>query len=216
MSIISADVAAARPAAGARTLLVAGVAAAPTFAVVSVAHAATRDGFDLTRHPLSMLSTGDLGWLQVATFVVSGLLLIAGAAGLRAAIPSRWAPRLLTVTGLGMIAAGAFPMDPGDGFPVGTPAGPATSLSWHAGLHMVAGTVSFAALTAACLVLGRHFARAGRTAAAGASWIAGATCVTGNVWAMMGGRAGSLTVCVGVLAAMFWVSATQAAFVRGS
>ncbi|MFC7482773.1 hypothetical protein ACFQX7_26160 [Luedemannella flava] len=55
---------------------------------------------------------------------------------------------------------------------------------------MVAGTVSFAALTAACLVLGRHFARAGRTAAAGASWIAGATCVTGNVWAMMGGRAG--------------------------
>ncbi|MFC7482774.1 DUF998 domain-containing protein [Luedemannella flava] len=90
---------------------------------MSVAHAATRDGFDLTRHPLSMLSTGDLGWLQVATFVVSGLLLIAGAAGLRAAIPSRWAPRLLTVTGLGMIAAGAFPMDPGDGFPSARPPG---------------------------------------------------------------------------------------------
>ena len=38
---------------------------ASSTAVVSLTQAATRAGFDLTRHPLSALSNGDLGWLQI-------------------------------------------------------------------------------------------------------------------------------------------------------
>ncbi len=206
MSTITAD-AAARSRATTKPLLIAGALAAPLFAGVSLAQAFTRAGFDLTRHPLSMLSTGDLGWLQITTFVLTGALMIAGAAGLRRTLASTWAPRLLTVTGTGMIVAGVFPLSPGDGFPAGTPAGPGTTLSWHAGLHLAAGTVSFAALIAACFVLARHLAGRGARIA---SRLAGGALLAGNVWATTGGRAGSLTLAVGVIAAMAWISAVHA------
>ena len=41
-----------------RTPLIGAVVAGPLWVTVSVAQAATRDGFDITRHPLSLLSTG--------------------------------------------------------------------------------------------------------------------------------------------------------------
>src|SRR5690606_8768150 len=51
--------------------LLAGLVAAPVvFGVVSLAQAFTREGFDLVRFPISMLSNGDLGWLQITNFVV--------------------------------------------------------------------------------------------------------------------------------------------------
>ncbi|GAA0368901.1 hypothetical protein GCM10009530_18630 [Microbispora corallina] len=197
-----------------RTLLAGGVAATPFFAVVALAQAFTRDGFDLTRHPLSMLSTGDLGWLQIGNFLITAVLTAAGAAGLRRAMRGTpggtWAPLLILVNAAGMAAAGVFSMDPGDGFPAGTPAGPGT-LSWHGLLHMVSGSVAFTALIAACFVLGRHFARAGRPLHAAASRVSGLIFALGDGWAMSGGRAGSLTLCVGVLTAMAWMSWVAAA-----
>ena len=62
---------------------------------------ATRDGFDLARHPLSLLSLGDLGWIQIANFVLSGLLFLACAAGMRRVMvegkgPSSWSARAMT------------------------------------------------------------------------------------------------------------------------
>lgn len=41
------------------------VVAAPLWAAVSIGQAATRAGYDVTRHPLNALSNGDLGWLQI-------------------------------------------------------------------------------------------------------------------------------------------------------
>jgi hypothetical protein len=70
------------PAAATR-LLGCGVIAGPLFLVVGLAQAFTRDGFDLRRHPFSMLSLGDLGWIQISNFVVCGLLWIACAIGIR-------------------------------------------------------------------------------------------------------------------------------------
>ncbi|GAA4232421.1 hypothetical protein FHR32_002135 [Streptosporangium album] len=197
-----------------RTLLACSVAAAPLFAVVSLTQAFTREGFDLTRHPLSMLSTGDLGWLQIANFLISGVLTIAGAVGLRrvlrGASGGTWAPRLILVNGIGMIAAGVFVMDPGDGFPAGTPLGQPTGMSWHGLMHMVAGSIAFTALIAACFVLGRHFSRAGRPGAAVASRLSGLIFALGDGWAMSGGHAGSLTLCIGAITGMAWVSVVAA------
>ncbi|MGW0065374.1 DUF998 domain-containing protein [Streptosporangium sandarakinum] len=209
--------AAARPGAAApatRLLLACLVAATPVFGFVSLAQVFTREGFDLLRHPLSMLSTGDLGWIQITNFLVSGALMIAGAAGLRRVMRGTpggtWAPRLLLVNGVMLAVAGVFVMDPGDGFPVGTPLGQPTAMSWHAMAHMAAGSVAFTALIAACFVLGRHFSRAGRTGFAVASRVSGAALLLGNGWAMSGGRAGSLTLCVGVLVAMAWAGVAAA------
>jgi len=197
------------------TLLTCGAAAAPLWAVVSLAQAATRTGFDLTRHPLSALSNGDLGWLQITNFVVAGLLTVLGAAGLAQVLPSTWASRLVRINGLGMVAAGLLVMDPMGGFPVGTPTGTPESMSWHSIGHMVAGTVAFAALIAACYVLARHFRRAGRRGHAVAARIAGSALLVGDLWAMTGGPAGSLTLAVGAITAMLFVGFTAAIYRTG-
>ncbi|WP_405141518.1 DUF998 domain-containing protein [Sphaerisporangium sp. NBC_01403] len=193
---------------GTRTLLACSAGAAVLFSVVSLAQAFTREGFDVLRHPLSMLSTGDLGWLQIANFLVSGALTIAGAVGFRRVMRGTpggtWAPRLILVNGVTMMTAGVFVMDPGDGFPVGTPLGQGTSMSWHALMHMVSGSIAFTALIAACFVLGRHYSRAGRPAFAAASRLSGLIFVLGDGWAMSGGRAGSLTLAIGAITGMAW------------
>lgn len=198
-----------------RALLACAAIAGPLWAAVALGQAATRDGFDLTRHPLSALSNGPLGWLQITNFVVAGLLTLAGAAGLRRALPSRWLPRLVAANGAGMLAAGILVMDPAGGFPAGTPDGMPATLSWHSYGHMAAGTVAFAASIAACYVLARHFGRAGQRGAAVGSVVAGTALLAGDLWAMSGGAAGSLTLAVGAITAMLWVSAVAARLARG-
>ncbi|WNV87838.1 DUF998 domain-containing protein [Umezawaea sp. Da 62-37] len=198
------------PTTSTRSLLTCGAVAAPLWSAVSLAQVATREGFDLARHPLSMLSTGALGWVQITNFVVAGVLLVAGAVGLSRALPSRWAPRLVGVSGVGMIAAGFLVMDPGDGFPAGTSAGMSSSLTWHAYGHFAAGTITFAALIAACYVLGLHFSRTGNHRDALASRVAGTALLLGDTWAMTGGAAGSLTLAIGAITAMLWVSTVAA------
>jgi len=46
---------------GAKALLACGVLAGPLLLAVGLVHAFTREGFDLSRHPLSLLSPGELG-----------------------------------------------------------------------------------------------------------------------------------------------------------
>ncbi|NUR82977.1 MAG: DUF998 domain-containing protein [Nonomuraea sp.] len=196
-------IAATAPATSTRTLLTAAAVAAPLWTVVNLAQVLTREGFDIVRHPLSQLATGSLGWLQVTDFLVVGALVIAGSYGLRRATGSRWLSRLMLVNGIGMISAGIFRMDPSDGFPVGTPAGPPAGMSWHSVLHMVSGSLAFVALSAACFVLARYLSRG----AAIASRVAGLAVIAGNGWAMTGGHGGSLTLAIGVTGAMLWVSA---------
>ncbi|MGY0231917.1 DUF998 domain-containing protein [Longispora urticae] len=200
-----------------RALLTCGVVAAPLWAVVSLTQAATREGFDITRHPLSALSNGSLGWLQITNFVLAGVLTLLGASGLHRAMRGTpggtWAPRLVRAAGVGLVGAGVFVMDAADGFPVGTPEGMGV-LHWHSFGHMIAGTLTFATLIAACYVLGRHYRRAGNRGLAVASRVAGSALLVGDLWAMAGGKAGSLTLAVGAISAMLWVAAATARFRR--
>lgn len=166
----------------ARTLLGCGVAAGPLFVGVALVQVLTRDGFDLTRHPLSLLSLGDLGWIQIANFVVGGLLTIAAAVGMRRVMPTgpgrTWGPRLIGAYGVGLVAGGVFVADPGLGFPAGAPAGMAEEFSWHGAIHAIAPPVAFLALVVACFVFARRYAAARQwgwaayTAASGVAVIA--------------------------------------------
>ena len=144
-----------------RALLRCGVVGAPLFVVVSLVQAATRDGFDLERHPFSMLSLGEPGWVQIGNFVVSGLLLIVGAVGMRRVLPPgpgrSWGPLLIAGMGASLIGGGVFLADPALGFPPGAPAGSPQTLSWHGAAHAVAFTVGFVSLTAALFVFARRF-----------------------------------------------------------
>jgi hypothetical protein len=149
-----------------RALLACGVVAGPLFVAVAVLQALTRDGFDLGRHPLSLLSLGELGWIQITNFVVAGLLVVAFAVGLRRVLHpgrgSRWGPLLVGGYGVGLVAGGVFVADAGSGFPPGAPAGAPEQLSWHGILHDVAHLLALLSLLAACFVLARRFAATGQ------------------------------------------------------
>lgn len=152
-----------RPSVETRRMLAAGVVAGPLFLVVALVQAYTRDGFDLSRHPLSLLSLGDLGWIQVVNFIVTGALYVACAIGMRRVLRSgrgaKWGPILVGALGVGLILAGVFVADAGAGFPPGAPAGePETS--WHGILHGVGAVVAIDGMTVGCLVFARRFAAA--------------------------------------------------------
>jgi hypothetical protein len=108
-----------RPVRVTKSLLGYGVIAGPFYLVVSLAQALTRDGFELTRHAWSLLANGELGWIQIINFTLTGAMLVAFAVGLRRALAGgrggRWAPRLI----------GAFGVRPG------LPAGRATAAPAH-------------------------------------------------------------------------------------
>ncbi|WP_339401786.1 DUF998 domain-containing protein [Nocardia sp. XZ_19_385] len=150
-------------------LLTAGVIATPLFFAVALPQAVARDGFDLSRHMISQLSLGSLGFLQIANFLVTGVLFILGAIGLNRVLTEGighvWIPRLVAAFGAGLIAAGLFVADPVNGYPVGEP----DSLSWHGILHGAAATLSGLALVAALIILARRFIRDGRKGMAAAS-----------------------------------------------
>ena len=198
-----------------KTLLSYGVLAGPFYVAASLAQALTRDGFDLARHPWSLLSNGDLGWIQIANFVATGLMTIAFAVGLRRSLrpghAATWAPRLVGAYGLSLVCAGAFVADPANGFPVGTPAGPG-AVSWHGMLHFVAGGVGFGCLIAACFVLARRFAAEGRRGWAACSRATGVAFAAAFVGIASGSPNALVNVAfVGaILVAWSWVSAVAA------
>ena len=156
-------------------LLACGVAAGPAFIIAGFAQAVTRDGFELSKHPLSLLSVGDLGWIQITSFVVAGLLFVASAVGMRRGLrdgrAGTWGPRLYAAFGASLVAGGVFVADPALGFPPGTPEGTPDELSWHGMLHAVAPVTGFLALSVACFVFARRALGLGQR-----GWAA--TCIT--------------------------------------
>ena len=144
-----------------RVLLLCGVVAGPLYVIVGVIEMLTRPGFDPTRHDLSLMSNGDWGWIHISLLILTGLLTIAGAVGMRRVLRGgrggTWGPILLGIYGLGLIGAGFFTADPALGFPPGTPAN-AHAVSWHGLLHFICGGIGFLGLIAACFVFARRFA----------------------------------------------------------
>ena len=143
-----------------KSLLTCGMIAGPLYIIVGLIQMAIRPGFDITQHALSLLSNGDLGWIQILNFLVTGVLLIAGAVGARRVLQSgpgsNWGPRMLGLYGLGLVSAGIFSADPALGFPPGTPL-ENNPISWHGLLHFVVGTIGFIGFISACFILARRF-----------------------------------------------------------
>ena len=164
-----------------RRLLGYGVLAGPFYLAVGVAQGLLRDGFDFARHPLSVLANGTGGWVQTANFVLTGLMVIAAAAGFRRALTpeGRATSLLLGVFGAGMIVAAVFRADPVDGFPVGTPPGMPSTISTSGLLHFAAGGLGFISLAASCLFAVRAMSRRGARSMARLSFVSGLVILVG-------------------------------------
>jgi len=143
-----------------KMLLACGIVAGPIYVGLGLSQIAIRPGFDITRHALSLLSNGELGWIQISNFLITGALLVAGAIGLNASLLSgrgrTWAPGMLAFYGAGLIGAGIFRADPALGFPPGTPLDH-NPMSWHGQLHFVAGAIGFTGLIASCFIFANRF-----------------------------------------------------------
>ncbi|MEN3616149.1 DUF998 domain-containing protein [Plantactinospora sp. ZYX-F-223] len=195
-----------------RALLACGVVAGPLYIVLVVLQMLTRDGFDIGRHPASLLSNGAQGWIQIVNFAVTGLLFVAYAIGLRRlrepGAGRAWVPRLVGVFGAGMVGAALFSADPVDGFPPGTPTGPPTSVSWHGMLHFLVAGVAFLALIAACFGFARRFASAGRRGWAVFSATTGGLFLAGwmSIFVLAGSRPANVAFAVAIGLVLTWTS----------
>ena len=202
-----------RPAAVTRSLLGYGPLAGAVYLTSGLAQGLTRDGFDLTRHSLSLLANGPVGWVHVTTLVGTGLMTVAAAVGVRRALRGgrggTWGPALLAGYGGALVAGGAFVADPMDGFPVGTPAGPPAEVTVAGLAHLAAGGVGFACLVAATFVLGRRFAAESRHRWAAWSRVTGLVVLAGFA-GVASGSTSSLAVLglwTGVVAGWVWLGA---------
>jgi hypothetical protein len=139
-----------------RLLLVGAVVATPLFVVLWAVQAFTRDGFRPGFHPMSLLSLGDHGWVQILNFVVVGLLVAGGGIALERL--TRWARALIVLMGAGLVVAGVFVTDAGAGFPAGAPAG-APAMSWHGAVHEVGFVLTQLAFVALAVVLAVRYRR---------------------------------------------------------
>lgn len=147
-----------------KVTLICGAIAGPLFTVAWLIEGAARANYNPLRHPISSLAMGAFGWTQAATFMVTGLLMLSFAFGLRRALQARggstWGPRLIGAVGIGLLGAGVFVTDPMNGYPPGTP-DMLLRYSVTGRLHRLFSTPVFVGLPAACFVFRRRFARWG-------------------------------------------------------
>lgn len=189
-----------------RSLLQCGVIAGPLYVSVSLAQALTREGFDLSRHAWSLLANGRLGWIQIANFIISGLLVVAFAVGLGRALSAGRVATLASIMmagyGVSLVVAGIFRADPALGFPVGTPAG-MTPISSHGVVHFAAGGIGFTCLAVACFLVGGCYSSEGRRGWALYSRATGVIFLSSFAVVASGG--GSATATLVFTAGVLWV-----------
>lgn len=147
-------------------LVGAGWGVAPVFYGLALFQLLIRPDFDIRVLPISFLSLGELGWIQVANFIITGGLALACAYGLRGILRGEkagtWGPILVGLYGLGMIMAGLFRPDPIPGVSPGVDAGTTVAMTVSGALHMVGFFLAFPSLIAACFVFTRRFLASGQ------------------------------------------------------
>ena len=136
-----------------RLAALAGMIAAALFVAVFTIEGWLRPGYDPRAMYVSALSLGSRGWIQIANFVLFGVLMFVFTRGVAAEFPSGKASRggltLLTVIAFCYLLSGPFIMDP-----MGTPAGETTPTG---AIHGILGAIAFMLMPISSFVLLRRF-----------------------------------------------------------
>jgi uncharacterized protein DUF998 len=190
-----------------RSLLRCGVLAGPFYLAVGLGQALLRDGFDLGRHPLSVLANGPGGWIQIVNFLATGAMVLAAAVGFGRVLgpKSRGVTWFLGGYGLAMIVASIFRADPMDGFPPGTPEGFPTTISTSGLIHLASGALGFTFLAVSCFFAARLLSRRHLASLARLSLVCGLVVVVGFFGGMML-PLGVLGIWLAVVAGWTWLS----------
>ena len=129
----------------------AGIIGPPFFVAVFIVVGFIKPGYNPVARTVSEGSIGELGWIQIANFLVLGGALLIFALGLWQGFGDRWSGRvgsaLVALAGVGLLAAGAFVPDP-PGIQVTT---------FHMKMHVLASVVSFNSLNIAAFLFAKRF-----------------------------------------------------------
>ncbi|MEU7861072.1 DUF998 domain-containing protein [Nonomuraea sp. NPDC049141] len=133
--------------------LVLGAAGPVIFITAYLVNGAAQPGYSSWHDTISALSLAPHGWLQIANFVLYGVLTLCFAEGLRrsGAVNTR-GYALLVAAGVGLILIGPFRTDPILGFPAGEPA----VVTLGGTVHNLGALVVFVAFSAAAFVAARR------------------------------------------------------------
>lgn len=192
-----------------RSLLGWGVVAGGFYLIVGLANALTREGFEIGRHPLSLLMLGERGWMQRTNLILTGLMVIAAANGFSRALRrlgrGRGSAALLGIFGLGLIGSGIFPPDPMAGFPSDTLESEATLSGL---LHLGFGAVGFLALAVTALLVAGVFEAGGSPRHARYSRASGIAILLGFVGgaSLSQSSAGVAALWIAVIAGWAWLA----------
>ena len=143
-----------------RLLIACGAIGPILFILVFLVEGATRPGYSAWHNFVSDLSLSNQGWIQIANFLLCGVLMLCFALGLRQVLRSGkgavWGPLLLGIFGLSLLIAGFFITDPSLGYyPPGTSS---STHTLHGTIHGANAPLAFGSLTIAIFVLARRFA----------------------------------------------------------
>jgi hypothetical membrane protein len=134
-----------------RLFMIAGAIAPALFLLVATIDGFTKPGYDARRDFVSDLALADHGWVQIANFIVVGLLLVAFACGLRQLFPtgraSVFGPLLVGLAGLSLVVCGIFWTDP-----TSYPAGADTTPTTRGAIHNNASNVLIISVIVGCVI----------------------------------------------------------------
>jgi hypothetical protein len=195
-----------------RSLLGYGVLAGLVYLIVGTILGLTTEGFEFSRHPLSVLMLGDWGWVQRANLMVTGGMVGLAALGMaRAAGGDRNLRRAgfgVMAYGVCLFASGVFAPDPVNGFPSGASGG---SMSAVGLLHLVFGAVGFICVIAAAVSIGRWHRQQARRRAGRVSLVVAVVVFIGfgAGAAFSTTTAGVASIWIAVVTTWLWLAATS-------
>jgi hypothetical protein len=112
-----------------------------------------RSGYDPMKMPVSELSLGHRGWIQIVNFILFGLLFLLFARGAATEFKEDKSARigiyLFHLIGFAILASGPFVMDPSNT--------PRHQWTLHGTIHQILGAIAFILMPVSCFLFWRHF-----------------------------------------------------------
>ncbi|MEJ7677744.1 MAG: DUF998 domain-containing protein [Segetibacter sp.] len=135
--------------------LLCGIIAGPIFLLLVIVEGHIRDDYNALRYPLSSLSFGEHAWMQIANFILTGMLLVFFSRGWQGLNNTKKKKSkisiLICLAGVGLIGAGVFVTYPLFGYPENKPL-LILQYTWHGNLHDAFSMLVFICLPWACFV----------------------------------------------------------------
>ncbi len=115
-----------------------------------------KKGYSALQYPISSLAVSENGWIQIITFIVSGLLMLLFSIAVKKKLDNKFIAALFALVGIGLISAGIFSTDPVYGFPEDMPF-IKKEFTLHGKLHTWFSLLVFFGIPIICFLMSKYF-----------------------------------------------------------